>query len=232
MKDLMFEDDLKEVELSQSEVYFEWWLEELKSVGLILEWHRAERFILRSPLIFDYLQHYKVKDPLVKQVNILQSVTYTPDYKVKFNNALCGKLYAYINDKMITDAGRGNRPGNVWQEVLFLTKYDAQDWIYFDVKPPSKAIRFSGALGSSREFPIKQRMMWEEHGIFVNKVVPYGQKECLFTKTFLPTRYKWTDKSTKLRVLKSYEETAKNLSEYLTFKNIKLCQLTNHLPMP
>lgn len=224
--DDLFEEDKKEIELSQSELYFEWWLEELKSVGLVVSYERAESFVLINPLAFDYYQHYKTKEPLIKQVNILRSVTYTPDYKVLFSNKMVGKLFAGLNGKNIMDNGRLMVPGNIWQEVLFLTTgfqyFNETSYVYFDVKPPSSALRYSGSLASSRDFPVKQRLMYEKHNIFVNKVIPYGQKECLFTKTFLPKRYKWSDKSTKLRTLKEYEKKAKNLAQYLESKSITL----------
>lgn len=229
-KEILFDEDKKEIELSQSELYFEWWLEELQAIGLVLKFERCDKigesFVLMEPLAFDYNQHYKTKEPLIKQVNVLRSVTYTPDYKVHFNKKLLGKLYANVNDKLILDEGRIPLPGNIWQEILFLTTntdyWSETSIVYFDVKPPSSALRFSGALASSRDFPVKQRLMYEKHNIFVNKVISYGQKECLFTKTFLPKRYKWTDKSTKLRSLKTYEKSAKNLAQYLESKSIEL----------
>ena len=224
-KEELFDEDLKEIKLSQSEVYFEWWLEECKAKGLVLSWERAKTFVLRPPLVFDFNQNYKVQAPLIKQISVLKDIRYTPDYKVVFNGALKGKMFATVQDGFISEYGRDNVPGNIWQEILFLNTQsilEEPNTLYFDVKPPSQALKFSGALGSSRDFPIKQRMMYEEHGIFVNKVIPYGQKECLFTKTFLPKRYLWTDKSTKLRTLKDYEKRAKNIAQYLEAKNITL----------
>ena len=64
--------------------------------------------------------------------------------------------------------------------------------------------------------------MYEKHNIIVNKVVPIGTSTCLFAKTFLPRRYRFTDKSGQLRKLKSYENSAKNLEQYLETKNIIL----------
>lgn len=225
-KDELFQEDKSEISLSQSEVYFEWWLEELKSAGLVIDFSRGQTFNLIDPLAFDFNQHYKTKEPLIKQVNVLRNVAYTPDYKVLFNKKLLGKLYANLEGRNILDDGRAPFPGNIWQEILFLTTdtnyFSETSLVYFDVKPPSHAIRFSGALGSSRDFPIKQHLMYSVHNIFVNKVIPYGQKECLFTKTFLPKRYLWTDKSTKLRTLKDYEKKARTLTSYLESKSITL----------
>lgn len=225
-KENFFEEDKKEIELSQSEVYFEWWLEELKKEGLILNWQRSETYILRPPLTFDFNQNYKSKNPLIKQVNVLRDIRYTPDYTVLFHKKLLSKLFAVVSDGFIKDGPRENIPGNIWQEILFLTTddntVDESCYVYFDVKPPSQAARFSGALSSSKDFPIKQRMMFEDHNIFVNKVIPMGQATCLFTKTFVPKRYLWTDKSTRLRKLKPYEEKADNLTKYLEKKSITL----------
>lgn len=224
-KNILFQEDQKELKLSQSEVYFEWWLEELKACGLVSSYTRGKPFELFPPLAFAYIQNYKTKLPLVKNANVLRNIIYTPDYTVLFNEKLVGKLFGLVDNKFIQEVGRELAPGNIWQEILFLTsdkEGNAEYRLHFDVKPPAQAVRFSGALGSSRDFPIKQRLMFEKYGIFVNKVIPYGQKESLFKKTFMPKRYKWTDGSTKLRTLKEYEKNLKSLPEYLESKNIIL----------
>ena len=64
--------------------------------------------------------------------------------------------------------------------------------------------------------------MYEKHNIIVNKVIPIGSSTSLFAKTFLPNRYKWTDKSGAIRQLKGYEANAKTLQQYLESKKINL----------
>jgi hypothetical protein len=216
-------------EKNMTEVYFEWWLEELKAVGLVKSYEREpQTFVLMDAEPIFYNQHYKSKEPLVKNFNLFRPITYTPDYKVVFSIKLVSKLFGYIdrNKKIIEDYGF-KEPGSVYQETLCYTidEHDAFKGgieVWFDVKPPAKALQFSGQLGSSREFPYNQRLMYEKHNIIVNKVVPIGSSTSLFAKTFLPNRYRWTDKSGAIRQLKPYEAKAKTLQQYLESKKINL----------
>ena len=227
-------------EINMTEKYFEWWLEELKAIGLVISYEREpQTFTLFQPEPIFYNQHYKVKDPIVKSFNLFQPTTYTPDYKVVFSSKLVNKLFGIIKreTKILYDL-EFKEPGSVYQETLFYamgsseilycildaSKTEDNIEVWFDVKPPAKALQFSGSLGSSREFPYNQRLMYEKHNIIVNKVVPIGTSTCLFAKTFLPRRYRFTDKSGQLRKLKSYENSAKNLEQYLKTKNIILFQ--------
>ena len=216
-------------EINMTEVYFQWWLEELKAVGLVISYEREpQSFVLYDAEPIFYNQHYKSKEPLVKNFNLFRPITYTPDYKVIFSIKLVSKLFGYIDrqKKIICDYGF-QEPGSVYQETLFYTCHDVDGFkgeieLWFDVKPPAKALQFSGQLGSSREFPYNQRLMYEKHNIIVNKVVPIGSSNSLFAKTFLPNRYKWTDKSGAIRQLKGYEANAKTLQQYLELKKISL----------
>lgn len=215
-----------------TEVYFEWWLEELKAVGLVKSYEREpQTFVLMDAEPIFYNQHYKSKEPLVKNFNLFRPITYTPDYVISISCKLASRLFGVIKKetKLLYDLDY-REPGSVYQETLFYTinhPHECLDKehfidIWFDVKPPAKALQFSGQLGSSREFPYNQRLMYEKHNIIVNKVIPIGSSTSLFAKTFLPNRYKWTDKSGAIRQLKGYEANAKTLQQYLESKKINL----------
>jgi hypothetical protein len=219
-------------EINDYERYFEWWLKELKDVGLVLSYEREpEPFILRSNLPIYYHQHYATKGPIVKNWNLFNPITYTADYRVIFSFKLASKLFGIVSkkDKTLYDLDY-KKPGSVYQETLFYSVVEIRDKgfisegveVWFDVKPPAKAIQFSGKLGSSREFPYNQRLVYEEYDKIVNKVVPIGVSTCLFAKTFLPERYLYTDKSGAPRKLKPYEQKAKTLKQYLELKQIEL----------
>jgi ATP-dependent helicase YprA (DUF1998 family) len=47
--------------------------------------------------------------------------------------------------------------------------------------------------GKNGEVTFNQKLVLERYGIYVNKVIPVGSKECLFNKTFMPQRYLFTD---------------------------------------
>ena len=214
-------------EKNMTEVYFEWWLEELKSHGLVKEYTREPKtFELYAALPIYYNQHYNKKEPIIKNFNLFQPITYTPDYKVVFDKRMLNKLFGTIdiNSSEIDEWGF-SKPGSIFQETLFYSTSDMKEGnfeLWFDVKPPSSALRFSGSLGSSRDFPIKQRLVYEKFGIIINKVVPIGNKNSLFSKTFMPERYKWTDKSGQLRKMKDYEKSSKFLKDYCVTKDINI----------
>ncbi len=208
-----------------TELYFEWWLDELKKVGLVKEYQREPTtFELRQPKQIFFKQYFKKKEPIYRSFNLDASVTYTPDYRVVFSSKMIYKLLGVINsDDVLLDDG-DNTDGNIYQETLFYLQEQFVDYpeetcvVYFDVKPPSKALRFSGALGSSRDFPKNKILLRETHGIIVNKVVPIGQADSLFKKTFMPVRYRYTDSGSMVRKVTG---TFNTLEQFLTLKSIK-----------
>lgn len=223
-------------EKNTTELYFEWWLDELKSNGFVKHYIREPQSILvRDSIPVCYNQHYKKKEIIVRNFNLFPAITYTPDYLVIFDKSLLNKLFGYIkkseldNTYFLEDFNSEDlKPGNVYSETLFYSSKKIETGehaghyiIYFDVKPPSAVLQFVGNLQSSRDFPTKSRMIFERYGVFINKVIPVGQKTDLFAKTFLPERFKYTDKSGQLRKLKDYQKSAKTINEYLKSKNLK-----------
>lgn len=191
----------KNTEKNNTEKYFEWWLDDLKKHELILDWEREpETFVLREPNTVFYMQHFERKPSVHRAVALDRAITYSPDYKVYVpkNSALFGKMIALLGNQMLYNPLDYDQ-NNLYQETLFYATNTESELhggcyiFYFDVKPSANAIRSSGSLGSSREFPIKKRLMYEIHNIIVNKVVPVGGKDSLFEKTFLPTRYLFND---------------------------------------
>lgn len=209
--------------INWNEVYFQWWIEELESQGLVKDFVREpEPFITSDPVVVHYKQHYKKKEPIWKSFNLARPLSYTPDYKVKMNSMLINKLIAIISSENTLWDYTDDLPGtgdftNVYQETLFFSSEklvkDVDVDVYFDVKPPAKAIKFSGQLGSSRDFRFNQQLTWQRYGIWVNKVVPIE----LFDKTFMPKRYRYTDVSGKPRKL---NKKFKTLDEWLSLKKI------------
>lgn len=188
-----------------NEIYFEWWLKELQSINLVHSFEYEPQFVLCDPLVIFYDHIYKRKDPIIKNFNLLNAITYKPDYKVVFDRKLINKLFGVFfteEKKLLHDPNLSS--GNVYQNTLFYASEKGLSFlgdsaqittveVYFDVKPPPVALKFSGALGSSRDFKFNQRLMLEQHGIFVNKVVPSQGANCLYNKTFVPRRFLFTD---------------------------------------
>lgn len=180
-------------EKNNFEMYFEWWLDDLKEEGFITEYVREpQTFILKPEVEVSYPKGKKILK--IEKQTILNPITYTPDYKVAFTQKGVNILFLVISEM-------GSIPEKYNRNLHFLFLENIRSLkdnvyiLYFDVKAPAKAVRFSSGLGSTREFPIKQRLMYDLKGIFVNKVVPVGSSTSLFEKTFYPKRYFQTDKS-------------------------------------
>lgn len=211
---------------NDTELYFEWWLEELKSKGLVIGYEREPKtFVIHDAIPIFYDQNSK-KSTITKSFELLPTLIYTPDYEVVFNPLMINKLIGQV-DKLssilISNGFEG--AGSIYQDTMFYTTQVNENGylkVYFDVKAPSAASKVSARLGSTRDFKYIARAMYERYGIIVNKVVPVGMKTSLFGKTFMPARYKFTDKSGSPRKLKDYEPGFKKLSEYLKIKDINL----------
>lgn len=191
---------MKNTEKNNFEMYFEWWLDDLIKEGDVISYEREPKtFVLCDEIKPSFIKATQLKTKVKqekKKFTLFNEVSYTPDYVVVFTQKGAEKwLNRIFSDGSLEKSFDDKKP------FIFCGWDKTEIEVYFDVKPPSKAIRFSSSLGSSREFPIKQRLMFERYGIYVNKVVPIGSKNALFNKTFIPERYKLTDKGTRLRKL-------------------------------
>lgn len=208
-------------EINNYELYFQWWLEELQSVGLVIDFKREpDSHVVQPAVPIFYKQYFKTKEPLFRNFDLISPITYTPDYGVHFHEKLVNKLFGHVDKETGTLVETEYlESGNVYQETLFYTTKKEFDkyYIEFDVKAGSKAAAFNARLSSSRDFPIKRALLYENHGIIVNKVIPIGTTNCLFAKTFMPKRYRYTDSGTMLRKIKGKYRT---LEDFLKEKNL------------
>lgn len=210
------------------EVYFEWWLNALKQVGLVLDWKKEpESLVLLDPVTIYSTIHMKRKEDVMADHDLMKMATYTRDYDAWVHRSLLDVLFGiivkYDNTYFLRELTPRDK-GDAWYDFAYYYLQNDEELdkdyvrVSFDVKPPSAALRFSGALGSSREFPYNQKLMLERHGILVNKVVPVGAKECLFNKTFIPDRYYFTDAGKQTRKLK---EKDRNIKQWMQQMNLK-----------
>lgn len=177
---------------NKGERYFEWWLDDLMGLGIVLDYdYEPVTFELCEPLPMYVHQMYATKDPIIVTKNLYDHLVYKIDYRVKFNGLLLHKLFGLIDPisrELMNDPNL--KRGNVYQNTLFYsTDVDPQApneyIVWFEVKPPSNA----NNAESMRDFRYKARLLFQRHGIIANKVVPVGSKNCLFNKTFTPNRY-------------------------------------------
>lgn len=206
-------------EKSSSERYFEYWLDELKEEGFVKNYIREHKtYVLADKRTYFKERKLKTKT-LLEEKTLFNHITYTPDYYIEFTERA---LKYFIHETPFEEKDTiPNEKGELKSLLFFNSKLRVEGeniyTVLVDVKPPASAIRFSGSLGSSREFPIKQRMMFDVHNLYVNKIVPTGTKNSLFYETFLPKRYKLTDRTKKPRKLSEIELKCKSLKEFLNY---------------
>lgn len=191
---------------NNNETYFEWWLDDLKKFGIVHSYFREpETFLITEPIPIFYNQHYKQKkDFITKSFTLFNPISYTPDYLVYFNLKSLNKFIGIIDGKETLRDFENIIPGSVYDwNFLYTTETEIINGelylkVYFDVKPHYKS-NFSGTNSSNVSFPLKQYLIYKNQNIYVNKIIPTGSTKTLFAKTFVPSRYYFTDGGTKNR---------------------------------
>jgi len=155
---------------SEDERIFWLWLEELSSLDLVEIKPDKESFILNDPLTKRVMTKSKAKKVKIieKEIHLLKSKVYTPDFIFRFK-----------------DSSFSNTIGVESIKPALTELYTSSNgWCYVDVKGS-----FTRNLTSSITFPDRQVMLYQRHDIYVNKVIPYGKKACLFKSTFYPEKF-------------------------------------------
>ena len=225
---------MKNNEPNDNEKYFEWWLNDLISIGIVDDYFfEPKEFVLQELLPFYVEQVYKTKDSITKTKTLFDNLIYTPDYKVIFNGTLCHKLFGVfdsLNRMMVSDPEL--TAGNVYQNTLFYTTdiccVDDKFELWFDVKPPM----ITSKTASGRDFRYVSRLLFNRFGIYVNKLNPVGAPSSLYHKTFFPDRYLMNDsnqaprrkrdgKNGPLINIKEFD-FYRSLQDYLILKDVKV----------
>ena len=194
---------------SDEEMYFSWWLEELKELGYInkIE-YQPEAFSLSSSIWVDYIEHMKTKDKYVTE-EVLKGHIYTCDFYVEWNSDFDK------SNKVSTSLTSGIRKKKSASLQFILSQLNPdkpKSFSYIEVKPSYDMNNMT------RLAKINQKWVWEKHGIFVNIVIP----EKHFNKTFTPERFRTTNKSGKPRKIK-YKNLI-NAQEFLEWPQIQNSQ--------
>lgn len=187
-------------EENPGELYFTWYLDELKEYGFVKEYHREPETILVLPA-YTHLRekHFKTKENESEMFNLLGEVTYTYDFRIIWNDSA---LNIFTEPFIKGKAFRFGQPTFISHYIKIEDNVELVS--YVDVKPHNSAARFGGNLSSFYTFPFIQKFLMTNMNLYINKVIPknqgkYGVNTCLFAKTFTPNRYKFTDKATMLR---------------------------------
>ena len=179
------EDWFPQIELedlqSMEELYFLWWLCDLKDEGYVEDaWYEDDCFTLGKGYTKGYIKRLKTKDR-VEEEGVLPSSVYTPDFKIKWTEKARGVFYHDLVSEEKLMHGRK-------------AKYSlGEDLVsYVEIKPN---FDFNNM---TRYVKIKINWLFQATGIYVNLVkVPE-----IFKDTFVPDRYFLTDEGKRTRQIK------------------------------
>lgn len=159
---------------SKEEVYLSWWLDDLLRAGFINNWAYHGRTFNLSDRV-----QYQVKKELKTKVRVdyrllLNPHTYTPDFNISWDKSARGVLYQNIES--MADL----------KECPIIAQGDIS---YIDVKPKA----WGRGDSFMALFSVRQKWVFDKHGIYVQPVVVYGCKTGLFERSFTPRRFLRTD---------------------------------------
>lgn len=179
---------------SYEELYFSWYLDELKANGFVSDSvYQPKTFLLSEKVSYGTIKPLKTKLK-EEQHTILPPHAYTPDFQFYWNPKAVGVFCKAFGDVV----EYAHKDCFFWANELPIDCYSM-----IDVKP------MFDMQNMTRQFIINQKWLYAKYGIYCQKVVP----EHLFERTFTPERYLKTNKSGKARSLK-YKP--KSLTEFLT----------------
>lgn len=182
---------------SYDELYFLYWIYELKDKEYVNSIQRAQSFHLSKGLSSQYLEQLKTKTKEHTQ-KILEEHIYTPEFLIVWNQKA-------VEEKIIWQLPSVPK----YEKQIIAQKHFDQTipvwWSYIEVKP------VWDHQNMTRLFRLNQKWVWEKHEIFVNLIFP----KRLFQATFTPNDYLYTEKK---RDKRSIEWNILTVDEFLNLK--------------
>lgn len=177
---------------SDEELYFTWYLDELKEYSVIIGYdYHPKPFELSPKVYHTYQKKMKIKSKLVNAF-LLASHSYQADFIIRWNPDYITKIFCDISQlSPLNTPFIANRPQN-----------SHYPYSVIDVKG---IFSFNDTY---RRFSIEQKWVYQKYRIYVQKIIP----EKLFRETFTPEKYKYTNRTEKPRKLKY---TPVSIKEYL-----------------
>lgn len=180
------------------EMFFRWYCEELVQYGYLKSFEREPELISVLPKMTHLREkHYKSKLPnTTEEISMFQATNYTYDFRLIWTEKA-----KYIFTERYDPEGHFifGMPIFVSHKILLDTGIELVS--YVDVKPHYAAAQFGGGMMASYyTFPFIQKYLFMDKGMYINKIIPihtgkHGRTTCLFATTFVPNRYRYTDKS-------------------------------------
>lgn len=163
---------------SKEEIYMTWWLQELKDRGYIKEYeYQPLAFPLSDTVEHRWVEVLKTKCK-AKTCTMLREHSYTADFRVEWTRLAEGPFIAPPEKKWTS--------APIYASRLLLS--------YLDVKPAFQCHEARSAI-----FAVNQKWVFQKFNTYIQPivVVPNGRglpTDALFSNTFIPKRFLWTDK--------------------------------------
>lgn len=161
------------------ELYFSYYLNELKESGFVENWwYEVDTFKLSDPIKGTYFKELKSKVK-VEEYHLLREASLTADFTIKWNINSVG-LFLFWPIKLIQCK---------ITDIPFHIGKLANDnvlWSYVETKGNNES-----STSSSISFAYTQKWVYQLHGIFIQKIKPFGykrQRKILFQDTFTPKK--------------------------------------------
>jgi hypothetical protein len=168
---------------SDEEKYFSWYLDELTTKGIILEWqYHPKEFTLSSKVQHEFIrQMKKINKPDI--AFLMHPHEYKADFMIYWNPGWEGRIFMTLdsllslNYPFIANIGKSKNPYSV-----------------IDVKGGFVGPRNNSGV----TFPLNQKWVYQKYKIYVQKIIP----QQIFKETFCPDKYRITNVSGKARKIK------------------------------
>lgn len=169
---------------SQEERQFADWLEVCMTYGLVKHWqYEPKSFVLIPAKTYTVVQQLKTKTKTVEKT-LHQEASYTPDFMVEFTDEGLALFKGVFSDSYHTNGSK----------TLFI-----------DTKG-----EFDRRQGDGRFFSLIRKLMYDKHGIWVEKVIP----KRLFKETFAPETVRWM-RNRKTATLTKVGSESKTVGDFL-----------------
>jgi ribosomal protein S8 len=168
---------------SKEEIYMVWWLQELKDRGYIKEYeYQPLAFPLSSSVEHRWVEVLKTKCK-AKTCTMLREHSYSADFRVVWAGIAEGPFIA--------------PPEKKWTSAPIYADAKGTSWI--DVKPAFQRHEARSAI-----FAVNQKWVFQKFNIYIQPIVVTPNchglpTDALFSNTFVPKRFLWTDKGKSTR---------------------------------
>jgi hypothetical protein len=144
------------------------------------------------------MKHYKRLDNVPEDFNLFPELNYTYDFIIYWEEKA---RHIFFDEIFPHDP----KPLPYGIPHFYAQRNDQGEIITrMDTKPGSNVRQRGGKVSSAYTFVYKQRLLWQNQGIYIEKFIPVpaaggGAKSSKFITTFVPQRYYFTDGGRQLR---------------------------------